>query len=326
VTCIAVTGITGTIGLALGDLLEREPGVDTVVGLARRPFDPSSRGWTKTRFFPADIRDGEVLRAAFGGADAVVHLAFSLTGARLSRRQLEDVNVGGAQAAFEAARAAGVGRFVHASSAAAYGISEHELPITEDTPIRPDPRHFYVQQKVQIERILRAAAAAPGAPELVVLRPVGVAGPNAVTSSGRSWAPKVRSAAKFAFGLGLRPPLPPPPVRMQFLHQSDAAAAFLRAALHGPAGTFNVAPADVLEPAEIIRELGMHALPAPLRVRASALDALAHLPVPLPAWNWLQLLRVPYLLDTTAACERLGWEARYSSRQALAATRAGWSA
>jgi nucleoside-diphosphate-sugar epimerase len=326
VTCVAVTGITGTIGLALGDLLECDDRVRTVVGIARRPFDPRSRGWTKTRFHPSDIRDGDVLRAAFEGADAVIHLAFSLTGTRQSRRELEDINVGGSQRAFAAARAAGVKRFVLASSAAAYGIEAHDLPITEDTPIKPDPRHFYVQQKVQIERILRAAAAEPGAPELVVLRPVGVAGPNAVTSSSRTWSPKARSALKFAFGTGLRPPVPPPPVRMQFLHQADAASAFLRAALDGPPGTFNVAPEDVLEPPEIVRELGLHVLPAPLRLRASALDALAHLPVPIPAWNWLQLLRVPYLLDITAARERLGWQPRYSSRQALAATRAGWSA
>jgi nucleoside-diphosphate-sugar epimerase len=325
-TRVAVTGITGTIGLALGDALEADERVERVVGLARRPFDPAARGWRKTQFRPVDIRDSAVLEAAFTGADVVVHLAFSLAGVRQNRRQLDDVNVAGTEIAFRSARRAGVSRFVQASSAAVYGIEEHPLPIAEDAPVRPDPRHFYVEQKAHIEQLLREAAAAPGAPQLSILRPVGVAGPHATVSSGRAWPRSLSSLAKFAFGAGLRPPVPPPPAPMQFLHETDAADAFLRAALDGPPGTYNVAPDDALEGTEVVRELGLPAMPAPVSARAAALGAAAHLPVPLPAWTWLQLLRVPYLLDTTAAKENLGWQPRHDSRQALAATRAAWSA
>ncbi len=45
---VAVTGPTGEIGISAVDALEREPGVDRILGMARRPFDPSAHGWTKT--------------------------------------------------------------------------------------------------------------------------------------------------------------------------------------------------------------------------------------------------------------------------------------
>ena len=94
----------------------------------------------------------------------------------------------------------------------------------------------------------------------------------------------------------------------------------------GPAGTFNIAPDDVLEGDDVLRALGITPIPVPESARRAGLRALVSLPVPLPAWNWLQLVRVPYLLDTTAARRDLRWRARIGSADALAATRAAWSA
>jgi nucleoside-diphosphate-sugar epimerase len=324
---IAVTGITGTIGLALGDLLERDDRISSVAGVARRPFDPASRGWGKVEFRALDVRHVRPLAEAFRDAEVVVHLAFSLAGIRQDRTTLNAVNVGGTLNAFRAAEMAGARRFVQASSAAVYGIEPGvSTPIPESAPLRPDPRHFYVQQKAQIELRLRKAAQKPRAPELTVLRPVGVAGPHATASQSRTLPRPLRTAASFAFGSGLRPPLLPPAVRMQFVHETDAARAFLRAALDGPPGTYNVAPDDWLEGSEVVRELGFPAVLAPRPLRAAALRFLADLPVPLPVWNWLQLVRSPYLLDTTAAKTDLGWAPEYGSREALASTRAAWSA
>jgi len=45
---MAVTGPTGEIGISAVTALEREPAVEKIVGMARRPFDPSTHGWTKT--------------------------------------------------------------------------------------------------------------------------------------------------------------------------------------------------------------------------------------------------------------------------------------
>ena len=321
---VGVTGITGTVGLALGDRLDADGNVDEVVGISRHPFDPKSRGWNKVRHEVVDVRDVVALRDALAGCDVVVHLAYALHGVTESREALEDINVGGTRNAWHAAT--GAKRFVHASSAAAYGVRELDQPITEDAPIHADAEHFYVEHKAKAEALLREAAKAPGAPGLTVLRPCGIAGPHAGTAVARLWPAPLQRAAKLIYGAGLRLPLPAPPVAMQFLHETDAAAAFHRAAMMGPAGTFNIAPDDALDGEDVLRALGITPIPVPARARRAGLRALVSLPVPLPAWNWLQLVRVPYVLDTTAARRDLRWRPRIGSADALAATRAAWSA
>ena len=43
---VAVTGPTGEIGISAVTALEREPTVDKIIGMARRPFDPSPHAWS----------------------------------------------------------------------------------------------------------------------------------------------------------------------------------------------------------------------------------------------------------------------------------------
>src|SRR3978361_1256236 len=110
---VAVTGPTGTFGLALMPLLQEDEQVARVIGIARRPFDPAERGWTKMEYRRGDVRDADALRQAFAGADVVVHLAFMITG-NASRETTREINVTGTLTAFGAAAAAGVQRFVYA--------------------------------------------------------------------------------------------------------------------------------------------------------------------------------------------------------------------
>ncbi len=44
---VAVTGPTGEIGVSAVTALEREPAVDKIVAMARRPFTPPTRGWVE---------------------------------------------------------------------------------------------------------------------------------------------------------------------------------------------------------------------------------------------------------------------------------------
>ncbi|MEO6987187.1 MAG: NAD-dependent epimerase/dehydratase family protein, partial [Aquihabitans sp.] len=118
---VAVTGPTGTFGFGLLPLLESEPSIGSVVGVARRPFDPAAHGWHKMSYRRGDVRDQGALEEAFAGVDVVVHLAFLITGAA-SSASIREINVGGTLNAFRAASAAGARRFVYASSVAAYGF------------------------------------------------------------------------------------------------------------------------------------------------------------------------------------------------------------
>ena len=66
--------------------LEREPAVEAVRGMARRPFDPAAEGWEKVAYRRGDILDRGSLAALFDGADVAVHLAFAIFGGREETR------------------------------------------------------------------------------------------------------------------------------------------------------------------------------------------------------------------------------------------------
>src|ERR1700709_882746 len=135
---VAVTGPTGTFGFALMPLLQAEERSSRIIGVARRPFDPAEHGWTKMEYRRGDVRDPEALREAFADADVVVHLAFLIVGG--NRATTRAINVEGTLNVFQAAAAAGVQRFVYASSVAAYGFhSDNPIGVTEDWPGRPPP-------------------------------------------------------------------------------------------------------------------------------------------------------------------------------------------
>jgi nucleoside-diphosphate-sugar epimerase len=102
-----------------------------------------------------DVRDGGARAAALGGAEAVVHLA-AIVGDPACARDPElsnDVNVGGSAALVAEAEAAGVSRFVFASTCSNYGrMLDPTTPIAEDGELRPVS--LYASQKVHVEQLL----------------------------------------------------------------------------------------------------------------------------------------------------------------------------
>ncbi|MBA3301387.1 MAG: NAD-dependent epimerase/dehydratase family protein, partial [Thermoleophilaceae bacterium] len=147
---VAVTGPTGDLGIALVDALERSRAVKRVVGMARRPFDPSAQGWKKTEYRQGDVLDKASVKDALKGADVVVHLAFSVLGAG---DQTRAINVEGSRNVFEQTVRGRAKRICYASSVAAYGYrAENPEWLTEDVPARGTKEHFYSQQKAEVEQ------------------------------------------------------------------------------------------------------------------------------------------------------------------------------
>src|SRR3954451_19810254 len=172
---VAITGPTGTFGSGLTPLLQDDDRVSRMVGIARRPFDPNERGWTKLEYRQGDVRTIEDLEQAFKGADVVVHLAFIVLGG--SKDLTHAVNVEGTLNAFRAAASAGAKRFVYASSVAAYGFhKDNPVPMTEDWPTRPADRLFYAQEKAELEQLLKDEEAEHPDTDLYLLRPPIVLG------------------------------------------------------------------------------------------------------------------------------------------------------
>ncbi len=321
---VAVTGPTGTFGHGLLPLLEEERRVRRVVGIARRPFDPSQHGWSKLEYRRGDVRDRDALVDAFTGTDVVVHLAFLITGTG-RREDIRQVNVEGTRNAFEAAREAGVARFVYASSVAAYGFHpDNPVGMTEDWPIRPAARLFYAQEKAELEELLAEEAAAAPRPELYLLRPPIVLGPHATGAKGTIPEPLTR-AALGVLGLADRLKLPIPAlaadVPLQFIHEADVGQALLHCVLgEGPPGAYNIAGDGVVTGSDVVRELGLTPMPIPAGAVYAATRTLARLPWPAivpPAAEWVEALSHPAIMDTSKARTQLGWKPAYSGIEAL---------
>jgi len=321
---VAVTGPTGTFGFGLIPLLEADPRIASVVGIARRPFDPSEHGWSKMTYHQGDVRDRDMLRDAFDRADVVVHLAFMITGTA-SRDTIRAINVEGTLNAFAAASAAAASRFVYASSVAAYGFhQDNPVGMTEDWPTRPAARLFYAQEKAELEQLLREQSDAHPEIALYLLRPPIVLGPHAVGAKDALPAPLAaiaQNALDFAQRLPVPIPIPTPDLPMQFIHEQDVGQALLRCVVaDGPPGAYNIAGDGIVTAADVVRELGFTPVTVPAGVAQSAARAAAQIPLPSfapPAAEWLEAASHPAIMDTTKAKRELGWEPRYTGLEAL---------
>jgi nucleoside-diphosphate-sugar epimerase len=321
---VAVTGPTGTFGAGLVPLLQDDDRIGRVIGIARRPFDPAERGWTKMEYRRGDVRDPAALEEAFAGADAVVHLAFMITG-NAPRKTTRAINVEGTLNAFRAAAAAGAHRFVYASSVAAYGWhADNPDLIGEEWPVRPAARLFYGQEKAEVEDLLSAEAAGSAEPELYLLRPPVVLGPNVI--GGKDVLPgPLAPLGRRLFGRPRRLPLPFPVVvpefPMQFIHEDDVGRALLRCVLGaGPPGAYNIAGDGIVTAADVAREFGAIPVPVPAAPAQFAARAMTRLPFLPPAGEWVEAATRPVIMDTTKAKRDLGWQPRCTGLEALRAT------
>lgn len=151
---VLLTGADGYIGAIMGPKLV-EAGHD-VVGLDTGFY---RRGWlfddrrTHPKVVTKDLRD--VTQDDLAGFDAVVHLS-ELSNDPLGENDPEltmAINHKGSVGLAEKARAAGVKRFVYASSCSTYGAGGDEMR-TEESEL--SPQTAYARCKILVERDVRA--------------------------------------------------------------------------------------------------------------------------------------------------------------------------
>lgn len=316
---VAVTGPTGTFGHGLMPLLQDEPSVAKVVGIARRSFDPVAEGWTKMEYRRGDVRDEDALRQAFTGADVVVHLAFLIIGGENDTTR--SINIEGTLNAFRAAAAAGAKRFVYASSVAAYGFHrDNPVGMTEEWPTRPAEKLFYAQEKAELEELLEAESAKHPELELYLLRPPVVLGPHTVGGKAPLPGP-LAPLNKYLQGAIRRLPLPVPAlvpdIPIQFIHEDDVGRALLQCVIAaGPPGAYNIAGEGVLSLLEVAREFNVVPIPISSRAVYGGARLLSRLPLR-TAGEWIEAFSHPAIMDTTRASEQLGWKPQYTGLEAL---------
>jgi UDP-glucose 4-epimerase len=321
---VAVTGPTGDLGLGIVDALERSRSVGRIVGMARRPFDPTHRGWRKTEYRQGDVTDAKSVRELVNDADVVVHLAFAILSAGDATREL---NVTGSRRVFEEAAKAGTDRICYASSVAAYGF-HHDNPdwLTEEVPPRGSPEHPYSQQKAEVEAVLGEVLLKHTGTVAYVFRPCIVAGPEAQTMLQeipyfRLGEAMPDTVARLLRSLPvLRPVIPDPGTRFQLVHEQDVARAFVAGVRGlGEPGPYNLAGSGTLAMSDVADALGWYSVPIPkLAVEATA-EIGTRLPLVPDSVAWLHSVRKPVLMKTDRARKLLKWRPQYNARRALEA-------
>lgn len=322
---VAVTGPTGEIGKPFIRELERSRDVKRIIGMARRPFDPSSMGWAKTEYRQGDVLDTDAVAALVAEADVVVHLAFIVLQASDRTR---DINLEGSRNVFQAAaNAKKVKRLVYTSSVAAYGFhDDNELPLTEETPARGSREFPYSAQKAELEGALREATTGTDL-DVYVFRPCIVAGPDARMLVDA--IPYVKLSEKLPRAVRglfdqvpiLKPVIPDPGIPFQLVHHDDVATA-LRSAVEGKGkpGVFNLAGEGEITFKDLANALGWYSVPVPeLAVDATA-EVVTRLPLVPAEAKWVEAGRVPVIMSTAQARKTLRWKPQHSSRETLEQT------
>jgi UDP-glucose 4-epimerase len=321
---VAVTGPTGEIGRAVVAALERSREVGRILGMARRPFEPSAHGWKKVSYRRGDVLDPDAVSSLVNEADVLVHLAFMIMG---SAKESSEVNLVGSRNVFEAAVAAKVKRLVYASSVAAYGFhGDNPQPLTEEVPARGSSAHYYSAQKAEVEELL-ARTLAGSSTASYVFRPCIVAGPQApllidslpyTQISERLPGPVLGLLEGVPI---LKPVLPDPGVPFQLVHHDDVASAMRAAVLgRGAPGVYNLAGPGELTVKLLAEELGWYSIPVPELAVDAAAQLIARLGF-LPAQaQWIAAFREPVIMSTAKARRELGWRPRHDALQTLRET------
>jgi nucleoside-diphosphate-sugar epimerase len=308
---VVVTGASGNIGTSLVETLSRDPEVESVLALCRRPPELSLPKVTWQR---ADITSDDLV-GVLRGAGAVVHLAWLFQPTHKPALTWAN-NVDGGIRVFRAAGQARVPRLVYSSSVGAYSPGSKEDPVPESWPTNGWPEAAYTREKAYLERVLDAFELSNPDTTVVRLRPGFVFKHGAASQQRRLFAGPL--LPNRLVRPGLVPILPDlPGLRFQVVHTSDVAEAFRLAIHSSAAGPFNVAAEPVVDAALLAECLQAKVvrLPAgPVRAALAAAWRL-HL-VPASPGLFDAVLRLP-VMDTTRARAELGWTPRHTAKQAV---------
>src|SRR4051794_12312242 len=305
---VVITGGAGFLGINLTRYLLDRGFAVTSLDFADYTYDDVR---DKVNILKGDIRDEAAVALAMNGADYVVHAAAALP--LYSKEEIYTTDVEGTRTVLTGAQSAGVERVVHISSTAVYGIPDHH-PLHEDD--RLDGVGPYGQAKIQAEMVcLEFRAKGMTVP---ILRPKSFIGPErlGVFAVLYDWALDGRNFPMIGSGDN----------RYQLLDVEDLCEAIL-ACLTLPTDvvndTFNIGAKEfgtmksdyqaVLDAAgHGKRIIGFPAAPAIYALRF--LERLGWSPL----YKWVyETASKDSFVSIEKAESRLGWEPKYSNKDAL---------
>jgi UDP-glucose 4-epimerase len=303
---VLVTGVSRYLGGLFARALTQDPTVARVIGVDVIP-PPHDIG--RAEFVRADIRNpmiGKII--AQSEVDTVVHMNVIATpthaGGRVSQKEINVIGTMQLLAACQ--KAPSIRRLVVKSSAAVYGSSPRDPAMfTEDMGPKSLPRAGFGKDSVEVEGYVRGFSRRRPDVEISMLRFANILGPG------------IRTSMSDYFAL----PVVPVPLgydaRLQFVHETDAIGSLLLATTGESAGITNIAGDGVITITQAAALAGRLVLPVPMPaagvfgtiVKRSGLADFSS--------DQIQYLAYGRGLDTTRMREVLGFEPRYTAREAF---------
>ncbi len=253
----------------------------------------------------ADIRDRSAVREAVDGVDVVYHNVAQVPLAK-DPDLLRTVNVDGTRTLLAAAKQAGVGKIVHTSSSAVFGVPDSN-PVMPTTV--PKPQEAYGHAKLAAE--WACLDACRDGLDVSIVRPRTILGHGRLGIFGILFDWIADGADPIVLGNGSN--------RYQFVHAEDLAAACIAAASVSGPGVFNIGTDRFGTMFEALDRLCTYAgtgatvrrLPAGPTSLAMRASAALHL-TPFAPYHWLMYSKSMWF-DIDHAREQLGWQPKWST-------------
>lgn len=296
---MVVTGAAGSIGRRVVARLVRDHPDAAIVAVDKAYPGPAPAGVVVKQI---DLAVGD-LTALFAGADSAVHLAAPMQ-ADSADPAAADLEMALLHRVLDGLTLSGAGHLVVMSSAMVYGAwVGNPVPLTEESPARPNPDFGWAVQRHRIEQLASEWGAGPG-------RAVTLLRPAAVVTEGRlGHLARTLHAARAVVRADGDPPV-------QYLHADDLAAAVSAALGARYDGPLNVAPDGWISPQDLADLEGPRPrlrVPTPVARRVSSLrwrTGLAPTPpgvVPYTTSSWVV---------ANDRLRELGWKADHTNEEA----------
>ncbi len=180
---VFLTGGTGLLGANLArELLQRGY---KVTALVRSDSDVSTLEGLELTLFEGDLLHSDTLQTGMEGCTYVIHAAANTDVWPVYSQAQWDTNVIGTQHMIQAAQKAGIKRFIHVSTANAFGFGSKEQPGTEESPFLSGKYKLgYIDSKYAAQQVVEKAVKEQKFPAVIV-NPTFMIGPyDSKPSSG----------------------------------------------------------------------------------------------------------------------------------------------
>jgi len=303
---VLVTGVSRYLGGRFAHLLTQDPSVTRVIGV---DVVPPNQDIGAAEFVRADIRNPVIAKVIDQAqVDTVVHMNVIATptgaGGRIS---MKEINVIGTMQLLAACqKSPGIRRLVVKSTAGIYGSSPRDpVMFTEDNGAKVLPKSGWAKDCVEVEGYVRGFSRRRPDVEVATLRLANFIGPG------------VRTALTDYFSLPLIPTVLGFDARLQFVHEDDGLEALHLATVTPVTGTINVAGDGILLLSQATRLVGRPSVAVPERLSGIVGQAVRRAGLADFSAEQVRFLRFGRVMDTTRMRTVLGFEPRYTTREAF---------